>query len=862
MKKFLSSILTAVPVVLVVAGLTFGQTAVSQWGKTSLGTAWPLIPNTTAGSIGIGNGAVPTGWSTVSGHFGPLTATTTQAVVVTGQMEFVGGGGDDAYTWLRYALTFRDSTTLNNAGTDSATWSSPKKWYGYEFDPRSGAGTIANGGGGQGTEWAINNGNWTSTYSNNGPFLSTVMNQPYNASAIAGTYNFAISVESVNDTVNEISWYLIEQNNKYWFGGTVRAVSTTKQFNAVNFGFNNDFQGTQVNFTNVKVDLGAPITVPAAPWQAYYLSDWGKTSLGTAWPVLWNDSTTIVGNAGLGNGKVPTGWSTISAGFGQAVPISTTKAIIVTGQMEFVGGGGDDAYTWLRYALTYQDSVTLQNKGTDSATWASTKKWYGYEFDPRSGAGTIANGGGGQGTEWAINNGNWTSTYSNNGPFLSTVMNQPYNATAIAGTYNFAISVESVNDTVNEIRWYLIEQNNKYWFGGTVRAVSTTKQFNAIDFGFNNDFQGTQVNFSNVQVDLGKPITVPAAPWQNFYIGNWGFYGQVLKGWSFTPGELSGDASISGSSAPTDWVALRGGFGESVNPRNDKDSALVLTGSIHLAGGGFQGMGSLRFGLFNSDSAGTVILDTSSATLPDSTRWSGTPNHDNGYAIIPPSDKNPSVMWSGNTAGTWGGIINDIGTDAGKGYSLGTIDASPANAVGVCGTYNFTISIGPAGSGTNDVRFLFNKADGTYSLQGMVTDKHSPVAASTFNSIVFALGAGSKATRMDLQNVQVTLAAPPKITGVEVPPNDNMPTTYSLSQNYPNPFNPSTTINFALPKSGNVTLNVYDVLGRLVKTLVSGDLNAGYHTINFNADNLASGVYFYRIKAGSFVSVKKLMLLK
>ena len=439
------------------------NTLVDQWGKTSQGTAWPLIQNATAGTVGLGNGAIPTGWATIGGHFDTLTATTTQAVVVTGKMELVGGGGASAYTWLRYALTYQDSATLNNAGTDSATWVSPKKWYGYEFDPRSGAATMANGGGGQGTVWGVNNGNWASTYSNGGPSLAAVKNQPYNAEAIAGTYNFAISVQSVNDTVNEIHWYLIEQNNKYWFGGTVQGVSTTKKFNAINFGFNNDFEGTQVNFTDVKAELGTPITVPEAPWQSYYVDQWGKTSSGTAWPVIWDDSTTIVGNAGLGNGAVPTGWATIRGGFGDPVTISTSKAIIVTGKMELVGGGGASAYTWLRYALTFQDSTKLNYRGTDSAKWVNNVdtlpvlKSYGYEFDPRSGAGTMANGGGGQGTVWAINNGNWASTYSNGGPSLAAVKNQPYNAEAIAGTYNFAISVQSVNDTVNEIRWYLIE---------------------------------------------------------------------------------------------------------------------------------------------------------------------------------------------------------------------------------------------------------------------------------------------------------------------------------------------------------------------------------------------------------------------
>jgi len=92
---------------------------------------------------------------------------------------------------------------------------------------------------------------------------------------------------------------------------------------------------------------------------------------------------------------------------------------------------------------------------------------------------------------------------------------------------------------------------------------------------------------------------------------------------------------------------------------------------------------------------------------------------------------------------------------------------------------------------------------------------------------------------------------------------DNLlPVVYSLSQNYPNPFNPSTTIEFALPLNSDVSLVVYDILGRQVTELVKGNFNAGYHKVRFDASNLASGVYFYSIKAGDFVNVKKLMLLK
>ena len=91
---------------------------------------------------------------------------------------------------------------------------------------------------------------------------------------------------------------------------------------------------------------------------------------------------------------------------------------------------------------------------------------------------------------------------------------------------------------------------------------------------------------------------------------------------------------------------------------------------------------------------------------------------------------------------------------------------------------------------------------------------------------------------------------------------DNAPLQFSLSQNYPNPFNPSTVINYQLPVMSHVTLKVYDVLGREVKTLVNEREGAGTHATTFEAASLPSGVYFYRLQAGSFVQTRKLVLIK
>jgi len=85
---------------------------------------------------------------------------------------------------------------------------------------------------------------------------------------------------------------------------------------------------------------------------------------------------------------------------------------------------------------------------------------------------------------------------------------------------------------------------------------------------------------------------------------------------------------------------------------------------------------------------------------------------------------------------------------------------------------------------------------------------------------------------------------------------------YTLSQNYPNPFNPTTQIIYSLEKPGLVTIKVYDILGRFITTLVNEQQNSGQHTIDFNASDLSSGIYFYQLNSGSFLSSRKMILMK
>ena len=97
------------------------------------------------------------------------------------------------------------------------------------------------------------------------------------------------------------------------------------------------------------------------------------------------------------------------------------------------------------------------------------------------------------------------------------------------------------------------------------------------------------------------------------------------------------------------------------------------------------------------------------------------------------------------------------------------------------------------------------------------------------------------------------------LTGVE---DDLLPTRFELGQNFPNPFNPVTTFRFAVPAASHVTIALYDVAGREVRTLVNDDYTPGFYDVPLRADGLASGVYFCRMSSGGFSETRKLLLLK
>ena len=186
-----------------------------------------------------------------------------------------------------------------------------------------------------------------------------------------------------------------------------------------------------------------------------------------------------------------------------------------------------------------------------------------------------------------------------------------------------------------------------------------------------------------------------------------------------------------------------------------------------------------------------------------------------------------------------------------------------------------------------DTFFMKYQIPDTILLSGMVTDRESPDSLLIWDQLI-CLGDPSilcvnthvdtaffltnnfygdtwvefrvfdPAGASDTASMVVSVAGPIGIEQTE----SSSPVKYSLSQNHPNPFNPVTTISYSLPRSGDVTLIIYNLLGEEIARLVDGFQQAGEHTTVWNASKVSSGIYFYRLGAGNFAETKKMILLK
>jgi hypothetical protein len=234
-------------------------------------------------------------------------------------------------------------------------------------------------------------------------------------------------------------------------------------------------------------------------------------------------------------------------------------------------------------------------------------------------------------------------------------------------------------------------------------------------------------------------------------------------------------------------------------------------------------------------------------------------------------------MWLQATTTTFGYIFGDAGSGSFRCFNNG---AAGTNAITLRGTGITNVNVPGFASGPVVVHFVYDSAasnikvykDGVLSL----TVAQSPLNISLGSG--FKVGGYSTSATftgkldefriykraLDSNEIAATWDTDIPcgiITGVSGNTN-TIPVSYRLYQNYPNPFNPETQILFDLPAANNVKLVVYDILGREAATLVDEFRKAGKHSVSFNASNLASGVYLYKLYAGDYTETKKMMLIK
>jgi hypothetical protein len=188
---------------------------------------------------------------------------------------------------------------------------------------------------------------------------------------------------------------------------------------------------------------------------------------------------------------------------------------------------------------------------------------------------------------------------------------------------------------------------------------------------------------------------------------------------------------------------------------------------------------------------------------------------------------------------------------SGGGFVFGNVKGSDGSTLP--GALNYVVD-----EYNNFVDYAVSDMDGSYLIESLEPGNYSLVSSLVNYDNNQSIIAVDYLTNSTL-NVDINLA-PDGTTGINN--NSVTPNGYTLNQNYPNPFNPTTIISYQIQQSGLVTLKLYNILGKEVATLVNENQNAGQYNYTLKGGNLASGVYFYRLQAGSFVSTKKMTLLK
>ncbi len=493
-----------------------------------------------------------------------------------------------------------------------------------------------------------------------------------------------------------------------------------------------------------------------------------------------------------------------------------------------------------------------------------------------------------------FNGTNWTAYTTANsglsGQFIQTLKIDSQNHIWIATANNGIDVFDGTNWTnyttsnsglpSNEINVFYFDPTGAKWIGtfnGLVKFDGTNwTKINTANSGIPNGEYGTTLRVGPLFVDNQNNLWAGGTYLIKFDGKNWTQFDPFTQTFLFSPNNVT---SVTVDNSGTPWIL-------------STNSVYYLTGNkwnfITSSLAGFSGY--INFNTITIDGAGNKWIGTQGGLAKyNDTSWTIYTTQNSQI----PTNSVSSLVWYNNSLwmGSNAGLLNYDGNNW-KSYTP---------ALGSSYTYNLVIdSSGNKWSyALGGYSNIFFKFDGSTWTEYIAPD--SITAMAVYGSNIW-IGTGFhglykfdgtnwtvyNTSNSGLSNNDVSSIIIDKLGNIwlttsgddiqEFNPNGivtsvssysySVPANYRLFQNYPNPFNPSTIIEYSIPRAEHVTLKIYDVLGREVTTLVDENKAAGTYSVQFNSQQttnnkqLSSGIYFYRITAGSFIAVKKLMLLK
>jgi hypothetical protein len=524
----------------------------------------------------------------------------------------------------------------------------------------------------------------------------------------------------------------------------------------------------------------------------------------------WQISVGDPGNVNLSTEAGFTGeWAGVRGEFG---PLTVTEgqALRLSGKLDFVGQG-PDAWSALRYGVFRQDSAgVVEYAGTDSALWSGSEGFsYGYMITNHSGTNDRVSWSNGNGNIGVHRGGVWLSTFNNNPLQIGLIDQRLFRAEAPEGMYDFGISIHQQEDGHNQVRFYLIHEDGEYWFGGL--AVDTSMD----------------------------TLDIPTEIYNSFCFA---FNNRIENVTAVNLIDISVDI---GDPLPLPNPPLE-------QPTHDIGRILNDNRTFELSSPGVtEGTALWSFNRTASGANAVFEIVTDEAQTGDRSlridfgTWNGTSDAWNVEAVSEPfypaaGDSIRLTVWmkadeDGRIGRLYLGLPESGGWQRVPNWGMEVICTL---------TTEWQMFSFPD--------YLVIPRDVTHSSQYMR-------AGVEFNLQVNDGG------MFWIDNMIVRKIGELPISVDEEPA---IPLVFALEQNYPNPFNPTTQIQFSLPEQADVLLEVYDVLGRRVATLINNDTyNAGWHSVTWDATNqsgrtISSGLYIYRLQAGNRVDVKRMMFIK